>query len=267
MMLSNWLPSVLFSVVFAIIIALFRRMAPPRSRLAGHSYDEFQVPEPLPTGVIGAAMWSLGIGLCLLFFALRGANHLWASLEGPAILTQYATAVIWCFFPGFAALSIPWPLTVWYLRRIGRWEEADGIEDASDSKSGLDSFRIMKRLSFWLVCPIAFFTLLAIPIHLSITNSEVRVGHYASIREERFPLKEARRMTIVDGYKLRDGSFTAAKDVIIDFADGRRLRGNQVGDGGSSVRDDVLQLLIAKTGLTPQHALTADEIPTLREAK
>jgi hypothetical protein len=95
----------------------------------------------------------------------------------------------------------------------------------------------------------------------------VRVGHYASIREERFPLKEARRMTIVDGYKLRDGSFTAAKDVIIDFADGRRLRGNQVGDGGSNVRDDVLQLLIAKTGLTPQHALTADEIPTLREAK
>ena len=45
------------------------------------------------------------------------------------------------------------------------------------------------------------------------------------------------------------------------------LWGGVRGDGGSSVRDDVLQLLIAKTGLTPQHALTADEIPTLREAR
>jgi hypothetical protein len=72
-------------------------------------------------------MWALGIALAMLFFVLQGANHLWASLEGCSLLTQYAPEIYWCFLPGFAALSIPWPLTVWYLRRVGRYEEADRI--------------------------------------------------------------------------------------------------------------------------------------------
>jgi hypothetical protein len=260
----SWLPKVLVPVIIALLLALFGRMAPPRSRMTRHRHDESQVPKPLPTGVIGGVMWSLGIGLALLFFVLRDANHLWASLEGSAIITQYPAPVMWCFFPAFAALSIPWPLTVWYLRRVGRWEEADGIEDASDSKGGMDSFRVMKWLSIGVVGPIAFFTLLAIPIHLSISDSEVRIGHYASFQTERFPLNEARRLTIVDGYRLKDGTFRLAKDVIVDLADGRRFHGNQVGDGGTSVRDDIMQLLIAKTALTPEHASTPDDIPSLQ---
>ncbi|UWZ84190.1 hypothetical protein [Occallatibacter riparius] len=169
--------------------------------------------------------------------------------------------MFWCFFPLFAALAVPWPLAVWYLRRLGRWEEADAIEDDADSKGGLNSYVFMKWTSLLLVAPIGFFTLLAIPIHFTITDSEIRVGHFGSLRSETFPMNEARRLTIVDGYRLRDGSFRAERDVIVDFADGRRLRGNQVGDGGSNVPDDVLQMLIAKTGLTPQHTSTIEDVP------
>ena len=266
-MLKSLLPKVLYWAFFSLILALFRRMAPPRFRATERSYVDSQKPEPLPTGIVGSAMWAVGIGLALLFFVLRGLNTWWASLDGPCILTQYPTPFIWCFFPGFAAIAIPWPLTVWYLRRVGRWEEADAIEDDSDLKGGANTFRIMKWLSIGLVGPIAFFTLLAIPIHLSISDSEVRVGHYASRQTERFPLSQARRLTIVDGYRLKDGSFRQAKDVIIDFADGRRLRGNQVGDGGTSVRDDVTQFLLTKTGLTPERALTMDDIPAVRAEK
>ena len=257
-MLSTWLPRFLVTIAIALSFTLFRRMSPPHARLAGHPYDESQVPEPLPTGVIGGAMWSVGIALAMFFFVLRGANHLWASFGGPSLLTQYAPQVIWCFFPGFAALSIPWPLTVWYLRRVGRWEEAESIQDAADSKCGFASFQIMKWLSIGVAAPIAVVTLLAVPIHLSITDSEVRVGHYASFRTEIFPLNDARHLTIVDVYKLQGGRSHQTKDVIVDFADGRRLRGNQVGDGGTSVQDDVMQLLIAKTGLTPGYSSTAE---------
>jgi hypothetical protein len=168
------------------------------------------------------------------------------------------------FLPGFAALAVPWPLTVWYLRKVRRWEEADSIEDQSDSKSGMNSFRIMKWLSIGLVAPIGIFTVLAIPIHFSIGASHVRVGHYASIHTDVFQLNQARRLTIVDGYKLRDGSFQPAKDVIIDFADGRRLDGNEAGDGGTNIRSDVMRLLIEKTGLTPEHAKTEEDIPSRR---
>jgi hypothetical protein len=233
-------------------------MAPPLARTVGHHYDESQVPEPLAPGEIGSAMWSLGIAIAMSFFVLRGANHFWASLERPSLLTQYAPQVLWCFLPGFAALSIPWPLTVWYLRRVGRWEEADSIQDASDSKGGFDSFRVMKWISIGVVGPIAVFTLLAVPIHLSITDSEVRVGHFASFRPETFLLKDARRLTIVDVHKLQGAHSHETKDVIVDLADGRRFRGNQVGDGGTSVRNDVLQLLIDKTGLTPTYSSTTE---------
>jgi len=160
-------------------------------------------------------------------------------------------------------LAIPWPFTVWYLRKVGRWEEADSIEDAADEKGRANSFKIMKWMSIGLAAPIGVFTVLAIPIHLSITDSAVKVGHYASFRSDVFPFNQARRATVIDGYKLRDGSLQPARDLIIDYADGRRLRGNQVGDGGTSIPDDVMQLLIAKTGLTPEHAETADDIPAL----
>jgi len=115
-----------------------------------------------------------------------------------------------------------------------------------------------------VVLPIALFTLPAIPIHLSISDSEVRIGHYGSLHSESFPLKDARRLTVVDGYRLKDGSFHPAKDVLIDFAGGRRLRANAVGDGGTNVRTDVMQLLIEKSGLTPEHALTADDVSPLQ---
>ncbi len=245
-------------ITIALSFALFRRMAPPHARMAGHRYDESQIPEPLSPGIIGGAMWSVGIVLAMFFFVFRGANHLWASFEGPSLLTQYPPQVIWCFFPGFAALSIPWPLTIWYLRRVGRWEEADSVQDAADSKGGFDSFRVMKWLAIGVVAPIAVVTLLAVPIHLSITDSEVRVGHFASLCPEIFPLNDARRLTIVDVRTLNGSRSHQTRDLIVDFADGRRLRGNQVGDGGTSVQDDVMQLLIAKTGLTPKYSSTAD---------
>lgn len=257
-MLAAWLPRFLVPIAIALAFALFRRMAPPGARMAEHRYDESQVPERLAPGVIGGAMWSLGIALALSFFMLRSANHLWASLEGPSLLTQYAPQVFWCFLPGFAAVSLPWPLTVWYLRRVGRWEEADSIQDASDSKGGFDSFRIMKWLSIGVVGPIAVFTFLAVPIHLSITDSEIRVGHYASFRPDIFPLSGARSLTIVDIPRMQGNRTVQTKDAIVEFADGRRLRGNQVGDGGTSVRNDVLQLLIEKTGLTPKYSSKTD---------
>jgi len=257
---TEWIEKTIFYLFLPVVFAVFRKLAPPRIRGAEHRYDEAQVPEPLPTGLIGAAMWALGLALALLFFALKTANRWWAGLDGPSVLTQYATPWTWCFFPGFAALAAPWPATVWYLRKIGRWEEADAIEDEADSKGRANSYRVMKWLCIGVVCPIAVFTLLAIPIHLSIAGLEVRVGHFASIRSERFDLRKARRLTIVDGYRERDGTFHSAKDLIIDFTDGRRLRGNQVGDGGTNIRDDVMDMLLTKTHLTPHHASTIDDI-------
>ncbi len=126
-------------------------------------------------------MWVLGIGFSLMFFLLKDANRLWAQAEGPSVLTLYATPWIWFFLPFFSALAIPWPLTVWYLRRIGRKDEADSIADAADLRSGMDTFRVMKWLGITsLASLIASFTMLAIPVHLSDWGPEARLGHYVT---------------------------------------------------------------------------------------
>ena len=258
----DWVPRAVVPGVIVLVLSLFRWIAPPRSRLGNSRYDQQQGPEPLPTGVIGGAMWALGIGFVLTFFLLRDANRLWARADGHSVLTLYATPWVWFFLPFFGALTIPWPLTVWYLRKVGRKDEADSIADAADLKGKMDTFRVMKWLGIALVGPIFVLTLLAIPVHLSISDSEARLGHYASIRSERFPFSEARRATLIDGYRLRDGSFQSARDIVIDFSDGRRLRGNAMGDGDTDVEERVVQLLLDKTGLRPIHVLTLEEIPS-----
>ncbi len=99
----------------------------------------------------------------------------------------------------------------------------------------------MKWLSFFVAIPVAVLTLLAVPIHFSVRDTEIQVGHYASSRSEVFPFKNARQMTIIAPLKQKNGTVCKVADVLIDFADGRRLRGNQVGDGGTCVRDDILR--------------------------
>jgi hypothetical protein len=257
----DWLPRTLVPIGISFFFWLFRRLAPAPARST--NYKETQIPEPLPTGVIGAFMWGMGICLVLSFFLLRTANHLWADSDGAAILRLCPSAAIWCFLPGFAAISIPWPLTVWLLRRMGRTDEAASIDSDSSEKVGFDSFKVMKWLSIWLVGPIAWFTLLAIPMHLSIAESEVRVGHYASLNAEVFPLSQATRATLVDGYRLRDGSFLQKRDLYIDFADGRRLDVNAAGDGGTQISDATVELLLAKTGLEAGHVSTVEDLPRI----
>jgi hypothetical protein len=205
-------------------------------------------------------MWMIGICLLLTFFVFRAVNHAWAALDKNAVLHLYPTAVLWCFFPGFAALSIPWPFTVWLLRRLGRTDEADAIAEDSNQKSGVNSFLVMKWMSFGLVVPIGVLTVLALPMHLSIGDHEARLGRYASISEEIFPLDQARRATYVDGIRYRDGTFHPQRDLVIDFLDGRKLRANAIGDGGTNVDPRAAELLLLNTGLKPQHVSTLDDI-------
>jgi hypothetical protein len=82
-MLAAWLPRFLVPIAIALAFALFRRMAPPRARMAGRRYDASQVPEPLPAGVIGGAMWSLGIALAMFFFVLRWRESLMGVIGRP----------------------------------------------------------------------------------------------------------------------------------------------------------------------------------------
>jgi hypothetical protein len=76
-----------------------------------------------------------------------------------------------------------------------------------------------------------------------------------------FPLNQAKRATLVDGYRLRDGSFQQKRDLYIDFADGRRLDVNAAGDGGTQIDNATVELLLARTGLQASHVSTVEDLP------
>lgn len=259
MTLSPIWASSLTAFLTAFTLRLIRRSSPKENAHAGRqSSTEVLVQKHLPPGLVISAVCVVAVLIVALFFVLRGANHLWAALEGPSLVTQYAPQAVWGLLPLFAGISLPLPLTLWFLKKVGRGMEAESIHDTATRKAGYDSFRVLKWLSIGTVGFGSIATLLAIPIHLSITDSEVRVGHYGSIHTQTYRLKDAQSLTIVDGYKMIGGHRRMIDNVVVVFNDGRRLQGNQVGDAGTSVRSDVLGLLVAKTGLTPRYSSLAD---------
>jgi hypothetical protein len=250
------LPRFLVPVAIALAFSLFRKYFPAKPNLALQRYDR---PEGkrLPTGAFSAITIAIGITIAVGgYLTLLATNHLLAKADGPYLVQSYPSRALWCFLPGFAALCIPWPLTIALLRRSSYHDEAAYIEDEGSRKSGFDCFRVMAGMNLFLVLPIACFTLPALPERLTLTDSEIRWTHYASLTPEVFAYGDIIRLTTVDGYKLRDGSFKSHRDFLVDFKDVRRLSLNAVGDGGSEPSAEQIDVILAKTGLVPREVRT-----------
>ena len=259
----DWLPKALTPLLIVLALYLFRRFAPaPAPSTDKWNLETAQELNRLPSGVIGGMMCSIVAMLASSAFLLRWLNHVWASFDGPSLATYYAPTAYWWFFPLFSALAVPWPLTIWLLKRFGRQDEADAMADRSNQDSGINTYFILKWMSFGIAAPIGILTLFAIPVHLSLTSTEARVGHYARWSSETFPYAQARRATIVAGRRERDGSLYPHRDLLIDFADGRRLDANAAGDGGSVVAQSTVDMLLRRTGLAPAFADTSEDIST-----
>jgi hypothetical protein len=137
--------------------------------------------------VFSAVTIAVGIAIGLGgYFGLLAINHLLARADGSALAQTFPSAALWCFLPGLAAFSIPWPLTIALLRRNGYQGEAAYVEGEANRKSGFDCFRIMVGMNIFLVLPVAVFTLLALPERLTLTDREIRWTHYASLTPEVF---------------------------------------------------------------------------------
>jgi hypothetical protein len=157
-------------------------------------------------------------------------------------------------------LILPWITTLWLIRRFGYQGHAAEIVAEGNQKMGWDGERIMRWFVWGVIVPVAFFNVLAVPVHLSVGEDAVRVTHYAHLRPEVFRFEDARGAYTTDGYLLRDGSFQTHPDLFIDFADGRRLDANAVGDGGTVPPQKLVNLLLARTHLEPAHVRTESDI-------
>lgn len=256
----SWLPRAIVPVSISIAFGIFRKYFPAKEDPTLTRYDRHNGPR-LPNGVFGFATVSFGLLLGIGgYFALAGMNRLYARVDGPALLHVYPTNAIWWFLPGFAAIALPWPLGIHLLRRSKYKDDAAFIEAESSGKTGFDSYRVMVAMNLFLAVPIGIFTVPAITMHLTFTETDIYWTSYSSLHPQVFSYSDATRATFVDGYRLRDGSFQSHPDLILDFRDGRRFSANAVGDGGTVPSAQEIELLLSKTHLTPHDVQTLDDL-------
>jgi hypothetical protein len=204
-----------------------------------------------------AGMVVVGIAFALISYkGLVWCNRQFAEADGPAVFRLLPQSAIWWFFPGFGALCLSWDITLFFWSLFVGRSKVTRFSDWSSGRSGYDCTRTLRWMALLIVLPIGVATLLALPIHPTLNESEIIVGHYATFTRERLPYSDARRLMLVDGFRGRDGKFTHRAGLILDFANGKRWRSADGRDFTSKPDSGLAEFLVKKTGLPLEHAGT-----------
>lgn len=167
---------------------------------------------------------------------------------------------MWWFLPGFAALTLAWDAT------LGAWSFFGGKEEAilyncwTTAKAGFNSTKVLRVMAVVIVLPISILTLLAVSQHAVLRAGGIKVRGYGFKVPITYRYSDTRRMTIIQGFRSRDGELTRRAGVVLDFADGRLWSSADLGDFKPTVDPALVTYLQARTGLDPQYAETEEDV-------
>jgi hypothetical protein len=160
---------------------------------------------------------------------------------------------MWCFSPGLIALGLSYELTLRLWTFIEHSPRPRKFESWTSSTAGFDTLRALRILVLTLGIPGLIVTLLALPIHTCITNTGLSIGHFAHITMVEHPYSDVRNITVTLGIRLRNGSLERWPAIVLDFQDGTRWSSGDNRDPEPAINEQLLQFLVAKTGLTPRY--------------
>jgi hypothetical protein len=205
------------------------------------------------------------VALAFVFFthwALVAANRHFAEADGPATYCLLPSNAIWWFFPGFGALCLSWGITLFLWSLFEDQNRIARFVDWSHGRAGMDSTRILRWMALLIAMPVGVATLLAIPMHSTLRDNDLVLGHYAKLARQHLPYSQAHNLMLVDGFRDRDGKFTPRAEVIIDFNDGSRWSSSDNRDFTSEVDPGLSQFLQRKTMLPLERAETESDLRT-----
>jgi len=211
--------------------------------------------------VVGLVMILVAVAFAWSSHALlAGLNRHLALADDPNGLHLLPQTAIWWFFPGFAAVTLSWEITLQLWSLFAGRNIVSRYAAWSNQRSGFDSRRVLGWMGVVIVLPIGLFTLLAVPMHATLSNSEIHDCGYAFARCQIYRYSDARRMTEVEGFRDRDGKLTHRAGIVVDFSDGRRWSSADWGNFKAWVDPNLLQLLKERTGLPHNRAQTEADI-------
>lgn len=210
---------------------------------------------------VGAAMVGGGVVFAIASYkALLLANRYFADADGPARFQLLPTKDIWWFFPGFGALCLTSEITLFLWSLIGDKKRIELYAEWSNEKTGFNSTRVLRWMALGIAAPVGVLTLLAVPMHSTLRDQDMRIRGYAQLSSRPYPYSKARRLMVVDGFRNKDGKFNARADVIVEFSDGYRWHSEANRDFASTVDPDLVDFLKEKTGLQLESAQTETDL-------
>jgi len=242
----------LVPVAVALVFALSRRYLPVSSKLSFTERDakEFSRLQ----WVVGAAMLSVGCVFGLLSYkALLWANAAMAGRDPSRHFLILPGHWIWFFLPFFGAICLAWEITLRLWRLLGDPVQARKYESWSNFKAGFNATRVLQIMIVTMEVPIAIATLLALPIHTSIDDAGLSVGHFGTLHSTRYRYSDVTKITVTEGLRLRDGSLQKRPAITLDFGNGTRWSSADNRDPEKSIDESLLNFLEEKTHLSAAH--------------
>jgi hypothetical protein len=245
------------------VLSLLRRYLPARKTRPQSAAAPRRDPEDF-----SGTQWTVGISMLvvglafgfLVHKALVMANHHFAAADGPAAFRLLPSSAIWWFFPGFGALCLTWEITLLLWSVFEDREKIVRYVAWSDERTGFDSTRAFRWMAVLLALPIGLATVLAIPVHSTLRDRDIVVGHYATLAQQVLPYSQARRLVLVGGFRDRSGKFSPRAGMIIDFSDGSRWSSSANRDFKPEVDFGLTEFLQLKTGLPVEYAETEADL-------
>jgi hypothetical protein len=214
--------------------------------------------------VVGLGMVVVGILFALsTHAALVWLNRYFSTSDGPALFRMWPQDAIWWFFPGFGAVALSWEIVLQLWSDVGNGEDARLYNYWSIQKTGFDATRLLRWMAVLIVLPIGILTILALPMHAALRQDDIRDCGYAFRPCRLYRFADARRMTMIDGFRNREGKLTRRAGIIIDFSDGTRWSSAEIGDFTDSVSPKFAEFLQKRTQLPIGRAQTEADIPQL----
>jgi hypothetical protein len=254
------IPAIVFTV-----FAVARRYLPAKSARefgAGYSIDELSARFAVTQWLVGAGMVAIGAVIVWgTHTLLVSVNQLFVSLEGPSDFVLLPQTAIWWFLPGFAAITLAWEATLSSWSLMGNKNEVALYNYWTTAKAGFDSTRILRIMAVAIVLPIAILTALALPEHAVLQKDAIHARGSGFSSTRTYLYVDARRMTVIDGFRQRDGKLVKRAGIVLNFVDGRRWSSADISNFEPSVNPELLNYIRSKTGLEPQYAEAETDIP------
>ncbi len=231
----NFIGRLLVPVVVLLVFALLRRYL----RLAPISLSERQYSVEDLSIRFRTTQWVVGISILLIGFVfafgsyagLVALNHFLATPDSSSDLVLLPQPSIWMFFPlFFGALTLAWEITLQIWALFGSRQEAALYSYWTSLKVGFDATKALRWMFTLIALPIGILTILALPMHAILGQTKIQECGYAFAPCKDYRYSDARQMTIVDGFRNRDGRLTPRAGIVIDFSDGRRWSSTNFGD-------------------------------------